>query len=839
MSRRRILSAAVVALLCWWPRLAVASPCIADLLDLEDDERARLRAVVCGPDTTGASELELAPILRKLVAHGGWQVGIAVDIARGQGGNFVASGCDEGSAIDPRGAQSWATCTLRQLLDAPRCELAERVEAGLEGMRADGLPRAIAAEDLAGLGRACRGAVSSDSLDNLRSKHVVVAYYGGPNDQIDAIVGASLPWVVDTITYRGRVGTARFLVLPQAVPAGIVVTQADLDVPWIQSVSPLEDIALRSREQECLDLEFAIDAEWTDWAVFSGGRVVEMVVGQGTPSRVARATIEVGVDPSSSAPAHEVIVADGEGWSKHFTVPRAAIVGRCEPVRADLRGRTRERVALTRVDVESSCGDLTVEHINEIVTHYFESHAIDVRQFGALAEIMRTFALAEAELARGSGASRGELDARAELEQIAGEMLRQSVSSLLTIEVRCEGAHPVVVATNVDLNEFGERRRTPIMGVDLNHVLKSESLVLDGRESLRDGLQDVLGALYGHTIVRLVEPPLLVDYYDHVDLDYAVTRNGEAGEGADVVEFGMAHIEHDERVATICHDVEQLGRGSEASPRAVVGHIDRLSAESLLVDRRIAVESSLHDRVSLPLTRPGRYLIWMRTSDGTSLSARCIRAVSSRVAVYLQGGGLAQPELDATHVATFRLELGVAYPFGRRKTGRAGALAGYHYTRRRVDEVVEIGRPAAWSRHGFALGAFVGFDVPVSRCVHRPSAVPDSRCASVAMRSWSVAGNLGVGAGLGLFDLPTALNVLPGVRRHDIDFELAAQLMLKVQLNARTSFYVFQRVSLMDAFSGPRKRDPSNRGLSAVEVVNDFGVVTVLGAGVAWVIRKR
>jgi hypothetical protein len=365
----------------------------------------------------------------------------------------------------------------------------------------------------------------------------------------------------------------------------------------------------------------------------------------------------------------------------------------------------------------------------------------------------------------------------------------------------------VIVGHAVDLRGFHERARSHITGLDLGGLLEVRSVSISDRSGLHDGLELVLGGLLECTAVQLVDPPSIVDYYQRMQIDYRVVHGGRCH--ADV-ELGLAYAESEPDLGTLCNELDERASLQDYRPERLAALLEKIrdgkSNSELLLARPVAGESDVYDTATLPLMRPGRYLVWLRTSDNRSIAMRCFRAVSSQLSIYVQGGGgLAIP--NNRYAA--RVEFGTSHPFGPTKLGRIGPRVGYSLRGQRNPDPDDPSNPI---RHGLVLGGYIGFDIPVSSCVHGPANSRRSleqqakRCSSVARRSWSVAGNFGAGAD---FDF----------RKHDAVqlFEVSIQLMVKVQVDVRTSCFLFSRLGLW----------------------SDLDRALLVGAGVAWDIRKR
>jgi hypothetical protein len=557
-------------------------------------------------------------------------------------------------------------------------------------------------------------------------------------------------------------------------------------------------------------------------------------------SAVARAMIRVPHDPSDLALDHEVVVADAEGWSMAMKFRSDGVEGRCTPATADLRGRTQDRFGLASVVVDDECASLTTAQVSRAIEGYFAVQQHELQQLDSLNQVLRAYESVSAGAPSSPpGSPNVDLDTHRVLGELTSETLRQGVTVLLTVEVRCNGGSYVITGSSIDLRGFTKRARSRITGVDLTGLLDVSTTTVTAAADLRDGLDRVLAGLLGRTVVQLVDAPVVVDYYNPLSVDYRVTR-GSREDATKAGELGLVYVEGDHAAMNLCREFDDFARLSHHGTDELVEALDRMimaprparaNGSQLLLAERLPFDGDSYASMELALMRPGYYLVWIRTEDNRSISARCFRAVSSRLAFYVQLGGLVLPTLGSGSylVRVFRLEAGVTYPFGERKLGRVGGLLGYSYAG-------YVGPPmrTTWTRHGLALGGFIGFDAPVSRCVYRPEswrlslAEQNRRCADVTKRSWSFAGNFGAGASFGFHEWPATL-YQPEHVSHDVDLEIAVQLMLKVQLDVRTSFYFFHRLSVLDVTAG--RSDSHSTEFSSV--------VTLLGAGVAWIVQKR
>ncbi|EDM75838.1 hypothetical protein PPSIR1_33516 [Plesiocystis pacifica SIR-1] len=837
--------------------------------NLEPDARLLLQGLLCpGGGLPRPSAAELDGALRTLVTSSDWTSKLALDATRALG------------SLAQDDASIRARRVLETVVSEPACSdvqrfLDDQVERALEGQLV--LPPRDA---IVNANRRCLAALDPADLEALDDV-ALLGYYGNPDDAYEAVVAEPSPAYVPPVIYEsqgpdgdaddGPRGLAQLLPIPVGSAAVLFVYESGQSLPWRRDVAPGtgRDFAqIPKGDPQCLKVEFATPVDDLAWEVVVDGVSFPVDAQPEGGGAYAIGRLDLVDVPAGSHEVH--FIHHGRDWGSEV-VETTGTRKRCALVEADVRG-LGAGYGLTRLVMDERCTErgLVPAQVRKLVERYFDDHGYELRQLDVIVEILASFSDIESNLsvdpaAENIGSNKLDASTDKQLSTFAAELMRQGVAKLLTLSVSCaeDGEDMVVVGQTIDLQRFSERQRSRAAGVDLSEILEVRTGIVEDRRSRRQGFEEVLGGLLGRPTVHIVPPPKRVDFHNDLDVQYHMQR-GKQGEVQ--FEFGVARVER----PNVCAHAEDLATLAAFDNSALRRDIDGL-VQSGMVKQQLwlldADDANLTLTTDVPFGGPGEYLVWLREVGGDAVAATCFSVDSRDAMIYGQFGGLTASRpgpLRAQQMFYFRVDLGFLYALGQRKLGRFGGQLGY--TNVSYDSAAPLswddlseatlGGFATngqyhmhWTRHSFSFAGVAGFDVPLGVCGYefpKPDKLGPTRferrgrrCAQPFFRRFNLHGRLIVGGSFGFHDIsqiPSGFGSLStresGSRVvSDIDFDVGLQLGLEARLTAKTAVYTFYKLLVTDVDSCCS----STSDIEASSTVgNDFGALSLVGVGVAW-----
>ncbi len=639
VSLARLVQMLFVLLVVAWPRLAAAAVgaseahCVAawGISGLAPEEHTRL-AELCarGAAPTSADR----PLLAAIVTRASWEAAILGELVRG-GAPHLDLGPDAVAAARLRGLRE----ALRQALaqrgkfTTPVCkDMREAVRDYFADRAAGATPvPPFAAPTMAG--DRCL-ALEAAAVDETHFLTI-------PADDITGLVVAAgtaervvLQWLAadEALEVDGR----RLFVV--AVPRWSVVTvqasrkDTGASATWHGFLTRDATIWDRQPEAGCLRVSVAVDPETT---LLLDGQPVT----RGVP--LARRTVGI------VAGEHEFVAVrcDANGCGVRFRealgeATRTSTQNLCQDIEIDLQ--QSGSVAVLAASTAPGCDQAIGWQVGTIAGEYLRraesGTGKQFRDLKAYASLTDSLAALKASLNPGAGQTVGARtggDTLDVLGTVAKEAWRQGIDELVTFELRCDadGNEYTLAGSVIGVREVFTRDRG-LQGLDLQDLLRVESVRVRGPLQLASAVASLLDRLFDRDFIRFREGPPEIPYRQRAHLELLAYSRLEGRRGG-LPEVSAYRLDQSQSgVPAVCQALarrfdDTALMAAQAAASALAGHrpvrvLVRRSEE--LADANAHTTGAT---ASFRARQPGTYLVVARwpgaARTGPVVAATCVR----------------------------------------------------------------------------------------------------------------------------------------------------------------------------------------------------------------------
>lgn len=594
---------------------------------LEAEEHARL-AELCalGAAPTSADR----PLLTAMVTRGSWEAAILGELVRGGAPHLdLGPDPDEGARLRRLREALRSTLAERGRLASPVCkDMRQSVRDYLADRAAGETPLPpFAAVTLAG--ERCLG-LDATALGEVHFLTI-------PADNVTGLLVAAgtadrvvLQWLAPEETLEVDGQRLFVVVVPRWSVVTVQARRQDAGAPatWNGFVTRDATIWDRQPDAGCLRVSVAIDPD-----------TVLLLDGEPVTRGVSLARRTLGV----VAGEHEfVAVRCGEhGCSVRFRetiaeAARTATRNLCEDIEIDLK--QSGSIAVLGTSSAPGCDQAIAWQVGVLASDYLR-HAEPVtgkqfRDLKAYASLTDSLAALKTSLNPGAGQTVGARTGADSLDVIgtvAKEAWRQGIDDLVRFELSCDvdGDDYTLAGSVIDVREVFTRERG-LQGLDLQDLLRVESVRVRGLVQLESAVSSVLDRLLGREFIRFREGPPDILYRQRARLE-VLAYSREIPHRGGLPEVSAYLLNESVRAApAVCQGlVRRFQAGALGSVAALLREPGRRRPVSVSVSRSeehadtstYAVNAS----ANFYAPRPGTYLVLARW-PGAGLTGRVVDA---------------------------------------------------------------------------------------------------------------------------------------------------------------------------------------------------------------------